>query len=65
MAFSLLSREDEYFVFFSQMIGKIQKASDIFVEMLAASPDNFTIFTKRIKNAEHAYDKEMYKVTIN
>jgi hypothetical protein len=47
------------------MIGKIQKASDIFVEMLAASPDNFTIFTNASKR-EHAYDKEMYKVmTLN
>ncbi|HEX8637291.1 MAG TPA: DUF47 family protein [Pyrinomonadaceae bacterium] len=64
MAFSLLPREDEYFVFFSQMTGKIQEAAGILVEMLAAPAENFGAFTKRIKDAEHACDEVMHQVTV-
>ena len=64
MAFSLLPREDEYFVFFSQMTGKIQEAAGILVEMLAASSENFGSYTKRIKDAEHACDEVMHAVTV-
>ncbi len=64
MAFSLLPREDEYFVFFSQMTGKIQEAAGILVEKLDASPENFGAYTKRIKDAEHACDEVMHKVTV-
>jgi len=64
MTFSLLPREDEYFVFFSQMTGKIQKAAGILIEMLAAPAENFGAYTKRIKDAEHACDKVMHQVTV-
>ena len=64
MAFKLLPREDEYFEFFSQMTGKIQEAAGILVEMLAASPENYGTYTKRIKDAEHACDEVMHNVTV-
>ncbi|MCU1289498.1 MAG: low-affinity phosphate transport protein of unknown function [Acidobacteria bacterium] len=64
MAFSLLPREDEYFTFFSQMTEKIQEASDILVEMLNGSSEDFAKFTKRIKDAEHACDELGHQITI-
>jgi uncharacterized protein len=63
MGFSLLPREDEYFIFFSQMTGKIQEAADLLVEMLHASPENFESFSKRIKDAEHGCDELMHSVS--
>ena len=64
MAFSLLPREDEYFVFFSQMTEKIQEASNILIEMLQGKRENFEAHAKRIKNAEHACDELTHQVTI-
>ena len=64
MAFSLLPREDEYFVFFTQMTEKIQEASGILVEMLADGSVNFETYTKRIKDAEHACDELSHKITV-
>jgi len=64
MAFSLLPREDEYFVFFTQMTEKIQEASGILVEMLADGSANFETYTKRIKDAEHACDELSHKITV-
>ena len=63
MAFSLLPREDEYFVYFSQMTEKIQEASDILVEMLADGNQGFETYTKRIKDAEHACDELGHQIT--
>ena len=63
MAFSLLPREDEYFVFFSQITEKIQEASNILVEMLNDKRENFETYTKRIKDAEHACDELTHNVT--
>lgn len=64
MAFSLLPREDEYFIFFSQITEKIQEASNILVEMLNDKRENFESYTKRIKDAEHACDELTHNVTI-
>lgn len=64
MAFSLLPREDEYFIFFTQMTEKIQEASGILVEMLADKSANFETYTKRIKDAEHACDELSHKITV-
>ncbi len=64
MAFNLLPREDEYFAFFSQMTEKIQEASNILIEMLQGQPENFEAHAKRIKDAEHACDELMHKVTL-
>jgi len=63
MAFSLLPREDEYFVLFSQITEKIQEASNILLEMLQDKRENFESYTKRIKNAEHACDELTHTVT--
>ena len=63
MAFSLLPREDEYFIFFSQITEKIQEASNILVEMLNDKRENFESYTKRIKDAEHACDELTHNVT--
>ena len=64
MAFSLLPREDEYFIFFSQITEKIQEASNILVEMLNDKRENFEAYTKRIKDAEHACDELTHNVTM-
>lgn len=63
MAFSLLPREDEYFLLFSQMTEKIQEASNTLVEMMQGKRENFESFSKRIKDAEHACDELAHKVT--
>ncbi len=64
MAFSLLPREDEYFVFFSQITQKIQEAADILVEMMQDKRENFEPHSKRIKDAEHACDELTHKISI-
>lgn len=63
MAFSLLPREDEYFVFFSQMTEKIMEAANILVEMMESGSDDLMSFTTRIKDIEHACDEITHKVT--
>jgi len=63
MAFSLLPREDEYFVYFSQITEKILEASNILVEMLQDKHENFGAHAKRIKDAEHACDELTHQVT--
>ena len=64
MAFSLLPREDEYFVLLSQMTEKIQDGSNALVEMLQGERENFAAHTKRIKDIEHECDELSHKVTI-
>lgn len=64
MAFSLLPREDEYFVLFTQITEKIQEASSILVEMLQSNGENLETFTKRIKDTEHSCDELTHKLTI-
>ncbi|MDQ3131529.1 MAG: DUF47 family protein [Acidobacteriota bacterium] len=64
MAFSLLPREDEYFVFFSQITEKILEASNILVEMLHDTSENFEAHSKRIKDVEHECDELTHQVTI-
>ncbi len=63
MAFSLLPREDEYFVLFSQMTGKIQDASNALVEMMQSERGTFESFAKRIKDIEHGCDELTHTVT--
>lgn len=63
MAFSLLPREDEYFVLFTQITEKIQEASNILVEMLQSKDGNLELYTKRIKDTEHACDELTHKIT--
>ena len=63
MAFSLLPREDDYFVFFTQMTEKIQEAADILAEMVASNQDNYENFAKRIKDVEHGCDQIAHTIT--
>ena len=63
MAFSLLPREDEYFVFFSQMTGKIQDAANGLVEMMHDKRETFEKHVKHIKDVEHECDELTHKVT--
>jgi len=63
MGFSFLPREDEYFTLFSQMTEKIEEAALILVEMMAENAGEPGPYTKRIKEAEHACDDLMHKVT--
>ncbi len=63
MAFSFIPREDEYFVFFSQMTGKITEASNLLLEMMDGPPEEAESFTRRIKEAEHGCDQVMHKIT--
>ena len=63
MAFSFLPREDEYFVFFSQMTEKIQQASNSLVEMMQDKTESFEAHAKRIKDIEHECDELTHRVT--
>ncbi len=64
MAFSLLPREDEYFVLLSLMTEKIQDGSNALVEMLQDKRENFETHTKRIKDIEHECDEISHKITV-
>lgn len=63
MAFSLLPKEDDYFVFFSQMTERIQEAADIMGELVRSNHDGFEDYAKRIKSVEHACDEVAHKIT--
>jgi len=63
MGFSLLPKEDEYFVFFGQMGAKIEEASNILVEMMDHGREDFGAYTKRIKDVEHECDQITHKMT--
>lgn len=63
MAFRFLPREDDYFVFFSQMTEKIQEAADILGEMVQRDSQNFDDYAKRIKTVEHACDQITHNIT--
>jgi uncharacterized protein len=63
MAFSFLPREDEYFVFFSQITEIIVLASNHLVEMIEDDPKNFEAHSKKIKDAEHSCDELTHKIT--
>jgi predicted phosphate transport protein (TIGR00153 family) len=64
MAFSLLPREDEYFVLLSQMTEKIQDGSNALVEMMQGELNSYEQFTKRIKDIEHECDVLSHNITI-
>src|SRR6185369_3012200 len=63
MAFSLLPREDEYFVLFSQISGKIQDAARLLAEMLEANEPDLVAYTRQIKDVEHECDELTHRVT--
>jgi uncharacterized protein len=63
MAFSFLPKEDEYFLYFSQMTAKIEEAAKILTEMVESDVDDRESFTKRIKTVEHACDDLMHQIT--
>jgi predicted phosphate transport protein (TIGR00153 family) len=63
MAFSLLPREDAYFTLFTEIAGKIEEASALLMEMLAADGSDLVSFTKRIKDVEHACDSLTHEIT--
>lgn len=63
MAFSLLPKEDEYFVFFSQISELIVIVSNCLVDMLKDDPQNYENHSKKIKDAEHACDELTHKIT--
>ena len=64
MAFSLLPREDEYFVLFTRMTEKIQTASNNLVEMMQGDSGNFESYVKTIKDLEHECDELMHSVSV-
>lgn len=63
MGFSLLPREDQYFVSFTQMAQKIEEAAGILIEMMNDGGPDFTPFTKRIKDVEHSCDQLTHDIT--
>ena len=63
MAFSLLPREDTYFVSFSQMSEKIIEAAGILVEMTAGAYEDYDAASKRIKSVEHECDELTHSIT--
>ena len=64
MAFSLLPREDEYFLLFSQMTDKIQQASNVLVEMMQSDRGSFESYAKRVKDIEHECDELTHTITV-
>ncbi len=64
MAFSLLPREDEYFVLFSQMTEKIQQASNTLVEMMQSERGSFESVARRVKDIEHECDELTHRITV-
>ncbi|MBX3289033.1 MAG: DUF47 family protein [Acidobacteria bacterium] len=63
MAFSFLPREDEYFLYFTQMTSKIQEAAKILTEMVNDDNGDRMLYIKRIKEVEHACDDLMHQIT--
>ncbi len=63
MAFKFLPREDDYFVFFTQMTEQIQEAAQILGEMVQSSPQGFEDYAKRIKDVEHSCDQITHQIT--
>jgi hypothetical protein len=61
--FSLLPREDTYFVLFSQMTEKIRLAADALVKMTHEEISNFESCSKKIKDIEHACDSITHDIT--
>ena len=64
MAFSLMPREDEYFVLFSQMTEKIQQASNTLVEMMQSERGSFESVARRVKDIEHECDELTHRITV-
>ena len=64
MAFSLLPREDEYFVLFSQITEKIQQASNALVEMMQSENGSFESLARRVKDYEHECDELTHRITV-
>lgn len=63
MAFKFLPREDDYFVFFTQMTERIQEAAQILGEMVQSNPQSFEDYAKRIKDVEHGCDQIAHQIT--
>jgi predicted phosphate transport protein (TIGR00153 family) len=63
MAFSLMPKEDEYFVLFTKMTAEIQNGANALLEMLQDKSENFEAHAKGIKDAEHACDELTHRVT--
>jgi uncharacterized protein len=63
MAFSLIPKEDTYFVLFSQMGAKIVEAAELLNKMLQGSDADFESISKRIKGVEHECDELSHDIT--
>src|SRR5215467_2721206 len=63
MAFSLLPREDEYFLLFTQITEKIQEATKLLVQMVSEDSPDFIAYARQIKDVEHSCDEITHKVT--
>jgi hypothetical protein len=63
MAFSLMPREDEYFILFTEMTARIQDGADALIAMVQDTSESFESYTKKIKDAEHACDELTHKIT--
>lgn len=63
MGFSLLPKEDEYFVFFSQMGSKIEEASRLLIRMCEDDIDRHEDYARLIKDVEHQCDEITHKIT--
>jgi uncharacterized protein len=63
MAFSLLPREDHYFVLFSQIAEKIEEAAGVLIAMMNDPNADFSGYTRRIKEVEHQCDQITHEIT--
>ncbi|HYJ92247.1 MAG TPA: DUF47 family protein [Pyrinomonadaceae bacterium] len=63
MAFSLLPREEEYFLLFSQIAGKIQEAAGLLSQMVSEPDADLIAYARQVKDVEHACDEITHRVT--
>src|SRR5918912_2506109 len=62
--FNILPKEEQYFALFSQMTSYLNDASRVLVEMLADKSGDYTEYSRRIKEIEHACDELTHSVSM-
>lgn len=63
MGFSFLPKEDQYFALFSQISERIEEASGVLIEMMNDPNNDFSTYTRRIKDIEHQCDQLTHEIT--
>ncbi|HEX8354747.1 MAG TPA: DUF47 family protein [Pyrinomonadaceae bacterium] len=61
--FSLIPKEEQYFVLFRQMTSHIYDAASALADMLADTQESFSAHLKKIKDIEHACDELTHSIS--